>query len=65
MNAKYFLYLLVTLIVIFAMDSINLNGFFKKNKILQARILYFLLALSLVYLVTNFIWDFFSVSKFF
>ena len=63
MSAKYILYLVVTLIVILAMDSINLNGFFKKNKVLQARILYFLLALALVYLITNFIWDFVSVSR--
>ena len=65
MSAKYFLYLFITIVVIWAMDSINLNGIFKKNKIWQARILYFLLALSLIYLVTNFIWDFFSISQFF
>lgn len=65
MNAKYILYFVVMLIVIYAMDAINLNGFFKKNKIFQARLLYFLLSLSLSYLVTNFIWDFFSVSKIF
>ncbi len=65
MNAKYILYFVIMLTVIYAMDAINLNGFFKKNKILQARILYFLLALSLTYLVTNFLWDFFSVSKIF
>ena len=65
MSAKYFLYLFITIVVIWAMGSINLNGIFKKNKIWQARILYFLLALSLIYLVTNFIWDFFSISQFF
>lgn len=58
MSAKYFLYLFVTVLVVFAMDSINLNGVFKKNKIFQARILYFLIALALIYLITNFIWDF-------
>jgi len=65
MNAKYILYFVVMLTVIYAMDAINLNGFFKKNKIFQARLLYFLFALSLSYLVTNFFWDFFSVSKIF
>ncbi|HIT10788.1 MAG TPA: DUF1146 domain-containing protein [Candidatus Onthousia faecigallinarum] len=63
MSAKYFLYLFVTVLVVFAMDSINLNGVFKKNKIFQARILYFLIALALIYLITNFIWDFFTVTK--
>lgn len=32
MSAKYFLYLFVTVLVVFAMDSINLNGVFKKIK---------------------------------
>lgn len=63
MSAKYFLYLFVTVLVVFAMDSINLNSVFKKNKIFQARILYFLIALALIYLITNFIWDFFAVTK--
>ena len=63
MSAKYFLYLFVTVLVVFAIDSINLNGVFKKNKIFQARILYFLIALALIYLITNFIWDFFTVTK--
>lgn len=63
MSAKYFLYLFVTVLVVFAMDSINLNGVLKKNKIFQARILYFLIALALIYLITNFIWDFFTVTK--
>lgn len=65
MNAKYMLYLVILLIVIYAIDAINLNGIFKKNRILQARIIYFLTILALTYLVTNFIWDFFEVSKIF
>ena len=35
MSVKYFLYLFVTLIVLYAMDAVNLNGIFKKNKIIQ------------------------------
>ena len=63
MSVKYFLYIFVTIIVLYAMDSININGIFKKNKILQARIFYFLFALALIYLITNFIWDFVEASK--
>lgn len=63
MSVKFFLYILVTMLVIWAMDSININGIFKKNRILQARILYFLLGISLIYLVTNFIWDLFSCFR--
>ncbi|MBQ9019572.1 MAG: DUF1146 domain-containing protein [Bacilli bacterium] len=62
---KFFLYLIVTLVVIWAMDSININGIFKKNKIAQARVLYFLLGISLIYLVTNFLMDLFTTIKFF
>lgn len=65
MSAKAILYAFITIIVIWALDSININFIFKKNKIIQARVFYFLLALSLIYLVTNFIWDFFMYSKIF
>ncbi|MBQ6323361.1 MAG: DUF1146 domain-containing protein [Bacilli bacterium] len=65
MTGKFFLYILVTIIVIWAMDSVNINQIFKKNKILQARVFYFLLGLSLIYLVTNFFMDLFSSVKFF
>ncbi|MBE6157653.1 MAG: DUF1146 domain-containing protein [Firmicutes bacterium] len=65
MLGKLLLYILVTMLVIWAMDSVNINQIFKKNKILQARIFYFLLGISLIYLVTNFLIDLFTVSKIF
>lgn len=65
MSAKYFIYILVGILVVWSFDSLNINSLFKKNRILQARVLYFMLALSMTYLVTNFIWDFFTVSKIF
>ncbi len=57
MSIKYILYFIVTIIVIWSLDSININVIFKKNKIWQARVFYFLLALALIYLVTNCIYD--------
>ncbi len=60
---KFFLYTAVTIIVIWSMDSININQIFKKNRIYQARIFYFLLGISLIYLVTSFIWDLFITVK--
>ena len=63
MSAKYFIYILVGILVVWSFDSLNINSLFKKNRVLQARVLYFMLALSMTYLVTNFIWDFFTVSK--
>ena len=41
----------------------NINHIFKKNKIVEARLFYFFLGLSLIYLVTNFLWDLFISLK--
>ena len=65
MLGKLLLYVFVTIVVIWAMDSVNINQIFKKNHIVQARVFYFLLGLSLIYLVTNFLVDLFISSKFF
>lgn len=63
MTGKFFLYVVVTILVIWAMDSVNINQIFKKNRIMQARVFYFLLGMSMVYLITNFIMDIFSSVK--
>lgn len=65
MSGKFFLYVAVTFLVIWAMDSVNINKIFKKDRMLQARIFYFLLGISMIYLVTNFIFDIFSCTKLF
>ncbi len=65
MNVKFLLYIVVTISVIVALDSVNINNIFKKNKVLGARLLYLLIAFSLIYLVTNFIYDFAVISKIF
>ena len=63
MSSKMFIYIIVAIIVIWAMDSVNINQIFKKNRIYQARTFYFLLALSLIYLITNFIYDVFFATQ--
>ena len=63
MGYKFFLYVFVTIVVIWAMDSVNINQIFKKNKIIQARVFYFLIGISLIYLVTNFLSDLFTSIK--
>ena len=63
MSGKFFLYAVVTILVIWAMDSINISGIFKKNKIIQARGFYFLLGISMIYLITSFIMDIFTSIK--
>lgn len=60
MTGKFFLYILVTILVIWSLDAVNINQIFKKNRIVQARVFYFMLALSMIYLVTNFLYDIFS-----
>jgi len=63
MNAKVFIYIIVSILVVWSMDSININQIFKKNRIYQARIFYLLLALAIIYLITNFIYDFFFSTQ--
>lgn len=63
MQVKFFLYIFVIIMVMWALESININNIFKKNRIYQARLFYFLLGLSLTYLVTNFIYDVFISWK--
>ena len=65
MLGKFFLYVLVTILVIWSMESVNINQIFKKNRIYQARVFYFFLGISLIYLVTNFFLDLFTSIKLF
>lgn len=64
MHVKAILYILVMPFVIWAMDAVNINSIFKKNKIYQASIFYIILAMALTYLVVNFLMDFFNYSRF-
>ena len=64
MDAKLFLYIFSTLVVIYSIDSVNINLIFKKNKINQARIFYFILALCMIELLTSFLYNLFEVTKF-
>lgn len=61
---KTILYIVVTVLSIWALDSINITNVFKKNRYYQARLLYLFIAFSLSYLVVNFFYDFFLYSKF-
>ncbi len=54
---KFILYLVLTPIIIYSLESVNINIIFKKNKELKARLFYFFLAISIIYLVTQFFYD--------
>lgn len=57
------LYSIILVITIWAMDAININFIFKKNRIYQARVFYIMIIFSITYLVSNFIIDFINCLK--
>ena len=61
---KFVLYVLVTILTVWAMDGLNINFLFKKGQVVKARVAYFLILLSIIYLVTNFIYDFIYIKIF-
>jgi uncharacterized integral membrane protein (TIGR02327 family) len=63
MTIKTILYIFIVPLSIWALDSLNIENKFKKNRYYQARLLYLMIALSLSYLVVNFLFDFYIYSK--
>jgi uncharacterized integral membrane protein (TIGR02327 family) len=49
-------------ISIFALSGVNFEKLIKKGKVIEARVLFMLISISLSYLVTNFIWDFLNFN---
>lgn len=64
MNVKLILYIVILPLSLYALDSINVDNKFKKNKVYQARLLVLFLAMALSYLVVNFLFDVFLNSSF-
>ena len=60
---KFILYLFVIPLVVFSMDSLNINGLFKKGQsnYYQARFFYIFLVMGISFLVVGFISDFMGV----
>lgn len=60
---KLLLYILILPLVVISMDSVNINGIFKKGKsnYYQARLIYLFIIVSLSYLVVSFVYDFLGV----
>ena len=54
---KFLLYFLVLVFTIYSLDGLNINALFKQNRVIQARIIYFLITISITYLATNFFYD--------
>ncbi len=64
MMLKFLVYILSAIIVIFAIDSVNMSVIFKKNKVVQARVFYIIIVLILTYLLANFLYDFVYIKLF-
>lgn len=62
MSSKILLYFFSSAIVIYAIDSLNINQIFKKNKKFQATLFVLVIALIMIYLLTQFIYDFFTLT---
>ena len=63
MTVKTILYILSFTLSLYGLDSLDYNKFIKTSKPKQAQILYLFLAMSLSYLATNFLYDFFLNTK--
>lgn len=64
MNIKVILYVVILPLSLYALDSLNIENKFKKNKIYQAKLLALFLSIALSYLVVNFLYDIFINSQF-
>ncbi len=62
-NYKVFIYIIVTMVSAFALSGVNFNNFFKKERVVEAKIFVVLITLSLSYLASNFIINFLEISK--
>ena len=63
MNYKLIIYSVAMITSAFAISSLNLNKFFKKNKVIEANIFAILLIIALAELVSSFIINFLEVSR--
>lgn len=59
MAVKAILYAILLPFTIWALEGLNINKFFKPSRIVQARIIYMLVCISISYLVVNFLYDFY------
>ncbi len=63
MTIKTILYIIFIPIIMWALDAVNINAIFKKNRYYQARLFYLFLVLIMSYLMVNFIIDFTNYTK--
>ena len=60
MDYKIYIYVICIFVSAFAISGINFNGVFRKNTVIEARVLVLLLSLALGYLVGSLVISFIS-----
>lgn len=63
MNIKVYFYVFFVMLSAYALTGVNYDKWMRKNKIWEARILVLILSLIMGYMLTNFIFDFFSLTS--
>ncbi len=63
MSIKLIIYLIILPFTIWSVSSINIESIFKKGSINQIKLFYLLISLSISYLVSNFILDFYQITS--
>ena len=58
MDYKIYIYVVCIFLSAFAISGINFNNFFRKNRVIEARVLVLLLSLALGYLVGSLVISF-------
>lgn len=65
MNVKTILYIIMVPFSIWMVEALNIDKYFKSNRKYQIICFYVVLSISLAYLIVNFIYDFYEVSRIF
>lgn len=63
MSVKAIIYCVVVPLMIWLLESVDINKIFKKNRNIQATLFYLVLCIGLSYLVVNFFYDFFLIVR--
>lgn len=61
MNIRVYLYIICSMVCAFALSGVNFEHFIRKNKVVEARILYFVLSFIGGYLLSEFFLGFWVI----
>lgn len=62
MSTKIILYTVSLPLMIWVLEVLNIDRFFKSNRTLKIQLLYLFLSMAMSYLVVNFLYDFFIIT---